>query len=198
VSHRFSQIIDLLQAAGKCPPDVSILLAAIAAALHAHGLEPHANVCRALWQRLLSILRERPVLESFGADQGIAYRHVRRLAFFFFMFSHGCTSLPDIAADHYGIDYIWRYAQTYRQLQLTLPAFGPCGESDIDFDHDIELDPVTVALAALFVDWNSAYDAVKAVGGAIREGQNVNVELLLRVISPTFTHFVREGIQFVR
>jgi hypothetical protein len=197
VSHRFREIMDLLQASGKCPPDVSVLLVAIAAALHAHGVELRATVCRLLWRRLLRILRERPLLKSFGDDQDVGYRHTRRLAFFFFMFTHRCTSLPDVAGDHYGIDYILKYVQRYRRVELALPAFGPCGEGDFDFDHDIEIDPVTEALAALFVDWNSAYDAVKAVGGAIRDGQNVNVELLLRVISPTFTHFVREGIQFV-
>jgi hypothetical protein len=135
-------------------------------------------------------------LVSFGEDQEIARRHARRLAFFFFTFAPGCGSLPDVAADHYGIDYIVRYVESYRPLGFGLPAFGPFSEGDaaFDFDRDVNLDPVTEKLAALFVDWRSAHDGVKAVIGAIRRGQNVNVELLLRAISPTFAQFVREGI----
>jgi hypothetical protein len=81
-----------------------------------------------------------------------------------------------------------RVCRTYPRLALTLSPFASAGEGDVDFDREIELDSETKSVAAaLFVEWNSAYDAVTAVVRPIRDGQNVNVELLLPVISPTLT-----------
>jgi hypothetical protein len=116
---------------------------------------------------------------------------MRRLALFFFTFRDRRRSLPDIDGDHYGIDYIVKYVQQYRPLVIRLPPFGPVDEHALDF----EIDPVTERFAKMFKNWMTVYDATKAVAKSIREGQNVNMYLLMKLIPPVFTRFVTEGLK---